>query len=132
MYIYIYTCVYVYMYILCVYEDDAQEAPLGAMRSVPTREVLNDDLQYGPLLLVVGELVAGRIGDSFVGGLKTFHCISEEALEMQKFLMVTAILLVLLIQGLLPTELPSAARTFSRRGRDDLSGSVWTALDATK
>ena len=40
---------------------------------------------------------------------------------MQKLLMFTAILLVLLIQGLLPTELLSAARTF----RADLSWSVW-------
>ena len=44
---------------------------------------------------------------------------------MQKLLMFAPVLLVLFIQGLLPTELPPAARPFSWRGRDDLGWAIW-------
>ena len=44
---------------------------------------------------------------------------------MQKLLMFAPVFLVLFIQGLLPTELPPAARPFSWWERDDLGWAIW-------
>ena len=85
---------------------------------------MNEDLQLGSLLLEVREFVAGRSRDSLVVGFKAFSSISKKSLEMHKLLVVAPVFLVLLVQGVLSTEVPSAARTLSWRVRNRLGWNI--------